>query len=458
MAEIVPIGWEQTRPIAIDLFAGAGGLSLGAEQAGFDVVSAVEYDPVHCAVHAFNFPRTSVLCADAAQLSSSELRASIAEGCALHARSVPEEVDLVVGGPPCPGFSLMGKRELNDPRNDLVFHFLRAVAELRPRYFIMENVPGMIAGAHAAILKRLLAEFRAVGYPLESHCILNACDFGVPQDRKRLFLMGARADQVPLAAPRPTVIPVLKRPSARSLMSSTHSDLPRGPSVWEAIGDLPDADSFPELLETDEVRLTLMQEAVLDEQASAYALRLRGAISDHDLAYPRIWDKSVLTSSMRTTHTDISRSRFAETLPGQTEAISHFYRLHPQGLSNTLRAGTGSDHGAYTSPRPIHPLLPRVITVREAARLHSLPDWFRLHRTKWHGMRQIGNAVAPAVAHAVTAEVVRALALSLSAPKDAVALGDPGLLGMDMTAAAQHFGASREQMPRPRRSRPKAKV
>jgi len=445
---------SDVRPTAVDLFAGAGGLSLGAEQAGFDVVSSVEYDPIHCAVHAFNFPRTSVLCADVAQLSLGELRASIIEGCALHGRVAPGYVDLVMGGPPCPGFSFMGKRLVDDPRNQLVFHFFRLISELRPRYFIMENVPGMASGGHATILDELIREFQEAGYPIENHRILNARDFGVPQDRKRLFLMGAREDQVPLLHPTPTVIAVPKKPGARSV--SVGGDLPCGPSVWDAIGDLPDADGFPELLKTDEVRLTGKQQAALDEKASSYARPLRGQAPAHDLSYPRVWDKSILTSSMRTVHTDLSISRFAATSPGETEPISHFYRLHPEGLSNTLRAGTGSDRGAYTSPRPIHPTLPRVITVREAARLHSLPDWFRLHRTKWHGMRQIGNAVAPAVGRAATAEVVRALGLHLRQPKTPISLGGHELLGMNMTEAAEHFQASSEQMPKPRRRGAKA--
>src|SRR5439155_12575738 len=102
--------------------------------------------------------------------------------------------------------------------------------------------------------------------------------------------------------------------------------------------------------------------------------------------------RRLLTSSMRTIHTRLSVERFQATAPGTTEPVSRFYRPHPSGVCNTLRAGTGSERGAYTSPRPIHPKLPRVISVREAARIHGFPDWFRLHRSKWHGFRQIGNA------------------------------------------------------------------
>src|SRR3712207_1102303 len=148
----------QRRPIAIDLFAGAGGMSLGFEQAGFDVVCAVEYDPVHAAAHEFNFPLTKVLCADVAKLSADELRAAARLGLEAHGHD-PEAwdgtVDAIFGGPPCQGISFIGRRLVDDRRNALVFHFFRLVSELRPRYVVMENVPGMAKGGHAGILGQL---------------------------------------------------------------------------------------------------------------------------------------------------------------------------------------------------------------------------------------------------------------------------------------------------------------
>ncbi|MFM6055520.1 MAG: DNA cytosine methyltransferase, partial [Sphaerospermopsis kisseleviana] len=115
----------------------------------------------------------------------------------------------------------------------------------------------------------------------------------------------------------------------------------------------------------------------------------------------------ILTSSLRTKHSPASEERFASTPHGKNEPISRFYKLDPDGLCNTLRAGTASNKGAFTSPRPIHPFTPRCITVREAARLHSFPDWFRFHPTKWHGFRQIGNSVPPLLAQAVAAEIIK---------------------------------------------------
>lgn len=120
----------------------------------------------------------------------------------------------------------------------------------------------------------------------------------------------------------------------------------------------------------------------------------------------------LLTGSLLTDHTELSRQRFAAIAPDDVEPVSRFKKLALNGICNTLRAGTASDRGAFTSPRPIHPTVPRVITVREAARLHSYPDWFRFHATKWHGFRQIGNSVPPLLARAVGGQIMKLCAKS----------------------------------------------
>src|SRR5207244_3649928 len=125
-----------------------------------------------------------------------------------------------------------------------------------------------------------------------------------------------------------------------------------------------------------------------------------------------------LSSRLPTSHTPLSQKRFQATAAGETEPVSRFLKLDPMGVCNTLRAGTGSDRGAFTSPRPIHPHSPRCITVREAARLHSYPDWFRFHATKWHGFRQVGNSVPPLLARAVAAELVRAMGIEAKHPTE----------------------------------------
>ena len=392
------------RPIVIDLFSGAGGLSLAFEQAGFDVAAAVEIDPIHCAIHHYNFPKTTTICASVIDLSGNDIRRRTGIG--------DTDIDTLCGGAPCQGFSLIGQRALDDPRNRLVFHFVRLIKELRPKYFVFENVKGLTVGTHKKFLNEVVEEIIAAGYDvLLPWKVLNAAEFGVPQDRRRLFLIGAR---------RGLPLPGYPEPTMRV-------------TVKQAIGDLPDADQFPELLLSDAVAANF-------RTFSLYAKRLRGIESDPcDFGYARNYDSSLLTSSARTEHTDLSRWRFDQTPSGEMEPISRFLKLDPNGVCNTLRAGTDSARGAFTSPRPIHPLYPRVITVREAARLHSYPDWFRFHTTKWHGFREIGNSVPPLLGRAVASEVIKALSIKPSKPADMIPLSEVYLLKLNMAAAAKFF-------------------
>ncbi len=406
------------RPIGIDLFSGAGGLSLGFEQAGFDVVAAVEIDPVHAATHKFNFPNCTVIPKSVVGLAGEEIR----NAAQLRRRTV----DVVFGGAPCQGFSLIGKRALDDPRNQLVLEFVRLVCELDASYFVFENVKGLTVGKHSKFLEELIEEFESIGYAVRKNWqVLNAAAYGVPQDRQRLFLLGAkRGKRVP------DYPPALFSPSG-----STNGGFPSGPSCRDALGDLPEAEEFGELLETDEVDTENWGEP------SEYARALRCLSNDAwQFGYVRNWNRGVLTSSSRTKHTDISRRRFAETEPGSVEPISRFFKLPADGVSNTLRAGTDSARGAFTSPRPIHYEKPRCVTVREMARLHGFPDWFRFHETKWHGARQIGNSVPPPLAEAVAGEIVKALGVKRRHPNQILELVQPELLRMDLSTAANYWG------------------
>lgn len=413
------------RPIGIDLFAGAGGLSLGFEQAGFDIAAAVEVDPIHCATHEYNFPNSKAICASVVCLTGEDIRGRAGLGDA--------DIDAVFGGAPCQGFSLIGRRALDDPRNLLVFHYVRLVAELRPKYFVFENVKGLTLGKHADFLKEFIAALDMAGYDVVlPYLVLNAADFGVPQDRRRLFVMGVRRGLNPPNYPTP------------------HGDRT---TVWEAIGDLPDADRFDELKSADAVRVGWSTETV-------YARYLRGLDPDpENYGYRREFDRELLSSSLRTGHTELSRSRFIATGHGKTEPVSRFRKLPPEGLCHTLRAGTDSARGAFTSPRPIHPFFPRVITVREAARLHSYPDWFRFHSTKWHGFRQIGNSVPPLLARAVASKIVNALGVDPEKPETEIKPGDPTALSFDMGDAARHFRVPRDTIAqRTRKGNPDQRV
>jgi DNA (cytosine-5)-methyltransferase 1 len=160
---------------------------------------------------------------------------------------------------------------------------------------------------------------------------------------------------------------------------------------------------------------------------------------------------------MRTVHTALSKKRFKATAPGATEEISRFLKLDPEGVCNTLRAGTASDHGAFTSPRPTHPFSPRCITVREAARLHSYPDWFRFHVTKWHGFRQVGNSVPPLLGKAVASEIGRQI--GTETPDEASPqTGDVRLLELNMSEAAEYYGVSSTVIPQRIRKSPSEAV
>lgn len=421
---------DARRPLAVDLFSGAGGLSLGLEQAGYDVAASVEYDPIHAAVHEYNFPYGKTFCVDARNI----------DGCTIRRQSEIQDQDihLVAGGPPCQGISLIGKRAINDERNALLKEYVRLVLELHPRYFLLENVAGLIAGSHRRLLNEVIKMFGDSGeYEIvEPVSVLQSADFGTPQSRRRIIVLGYRKDSSRPSYPLPIFTP---RSTDGSLPQN--SLYPLGPSVKDAISDLPNADDFEELLVSDTV------EPVIYSSPSPYAAFLRGINEDPlDYARPRPIKITGLTSSARTVHTKRSIERFSRTKPGTIESISRFLRLHPDGISNTLRAGTASDRGAHTAPRPIHPSYPRVITVREAARLHGYPDWFRFHVTKWNGFREIGNSVPIHLGRAVAAQLLAADNIR-PVRGELTRLGDVKLLSFTATEAQRYFGIKERVIP-----------
>jgi DNA (cytosine-5)-methyltransferase 1 len=407
-------------------------MSLGFEQAGFDVAAAVEIDPIHCAIHKFNFPDTVIIPRSVSELSGADIRKLAGIG--------DRVIDCVFGGPPCQGFSLIGQRVLDDPRNSLVMDFVRLVSELDAKTFVFENVKGLTVGKQRAFLDELVQAFNDHGYQVRLPWrVLDAASYGVPQHRQRLILFGAKIGQelpdYPLAITNPA--------DGKRQMQG----LPTGPNCKEALGDLPDAERFETLSETDAVKTTAFKEP------SAYAAEMRCITNDAwHYGYVREWNPAILTSSARTVHTDISKRRFGETQQGAVEPISRFFKLSPKGLSNTLRAGTDGSRGAFTSPRPIHFSYDRCVTVREMARLHGFPDWFRMHATKWHGARQIGNAVPPPLARAIASSVVRALGKKPLRAEGSITLGDETLLYFELTEAAEHFGVKKPNSKRDRKS------
>jgi DNA (cytosine-5)-methyltransferase 1 len=373
------------RPKGVDLFCGVGGMSLGFEQAGFDVVAGIDIDQINVDSHSKNFPSCRTTRIDLATTNAAHIRTETGIG--------DSPLAVVFAGPPCQGFSLIGNRILNDPRNLLLHELARLIGELAPSYFVVENVAGILLGETKSVMSEFLCRVRAAGYlVVEPVQVLNAADFGVPQRRRRVFILGYRKG---LVAP--------KYPAG---VANGDGDGPH-PNVWEAIGDLPSVDKYDYLVETDEYRGDL-------GDPSHYAKVLRGEVSDPDDKAPRRnRNGNGLGGCLRTLHTPEIVSRFKSTRPGTNEPVSRYHRLSKTGLCPTIRAGTGPAQGSFMAARPIHPVDHRCITVREAARLHSFPDWFMFHATKWHGFRQIGNSVPPRLARVIARSVAEALKTSM---------------------------------------------
>ena len=358
-------------------------MSLGMERAGFDIALAIDYDGYHVATHERNFPYGRSKCASVQDLSKESL-------FELAGLAGDDEVALVFGGPPCQGFSAMGLRDAHDPRNTLIFHFARIVDEIRPRAFVMENVTGLNMGSTQPVFEAFLekvAKHYNVTLPVR---VLTATDFGVPQARKRLFVLGIRSD-VGETADYPT---------------PTTAGKP--PTVWQAIGDLPKVEQENYLFETDSAEYGRKPHV-----SNSYALAARGLERlPQDFSHIRVGDASAVTGCRRVKHSVAAIDLYGSTAPGDMVPGHKLPRLHPEGICPTLRAGATSERGSHTAPRPVHPFAARVITAREAARLHGYPDWFSFYPSKMHAYRQIGNSVCPPVAHAVGLSVMRAIGVN----------------------------------------------
>lgn len=385
---------------AIDLFAGMGGLSFGLEQAGFDIDVSADDKPENTRIHHANFGYGRSLTLDLSQDRTRELRNAFGSDDP-DIVSIGQQIDAVVGGPPCQGISQAGLRMEDDPRNRLMVSFVDHVASLGARYGVMEQVPTLLNERNASLLDELREHLRIRGYMLVDPRILRATDFGVPQRRERVFLLIHREDQVAPAYPMPT--------------HSVEPDflLHRTSTVADALDGLPDADDHPELYDRHWARVRH------PAPTSRYGMSMRGLLNDgEDLSYRRMWNAGLLTCSQLTRHERGSIARFMMVRPGGSEPISRRHRLDPEGTSLTLRAGSDALRGSFTSVVPIHPKGTRVITVREAARLHGFGDQVQLSPVKIQGYRQIGNSVIPAMGRAVGREIMRAAGLAPAAPTE----------------------------------------
>lgn len=194
----------------VDLFCGAGGITQGLVQAGFQPIVSVEINPIASATHQKNFPQCRHFCGDIANFSAKKLVQQI---------DVPE-IHLVVGGPPCQGFSVAGKRNPEDPRNRLFYEFVRVVSEIRPWYVVMENVPGILTIGNGEVRKAIVEAFKAIGYSHVSIAILESAAYGVPQIRPRAIFIANRFE-MPNPYPKFQLLPEQYKP-----IESAISDLP----------------------------------------------------------------------------------------------------------------------------------------------------------------------------------------------------------------------------------------
>jgi DNA (cytosine-5)-methyltransferase 1 len=348
-------GARQPRPTAIDLFCGAGGFSLGLEQAGFNVTLGVDNWGIATDTYANNFTHT-VVCADLARSKGRTLlKASGARR---------GDVDLVVGGPPCQGFSIQRIGSDHDSRNSLVLEYARLLKEILPRLFVLENVPGLIGARGKPLFNRFVDIMTAAGFGVAFN-VVDAVNYGVPQHRRRVLVLGwRRKDTSQFIFP-----PV-------SHAKGCHK------TVMDAIGDLPAA-------------------AARDAEKVGDVLHRETRLSDLNL-------RRLLLIPPGGGMQDLPVAMRVRCHKKGADAIGHRYvygRLAPDRPANTITARFDS----FTRGRFAHPHAHRNITLREGARLQTFPDTFHFCGNQEDIAAQIGNAVPPALAQAIGTAAIQSL-------------------------------------------------
>lgn len=409
------------RPVSVDLFSGVGGLALGLELAGFVSAVHVEIEEQARRYAAYNFPL-------ATHLTGAEADVRNLSGAALVGMVGGRDIALISGGPPCQGFSRIGRQRVDDPLNDLVLEMARIILEAEPQAFLIENVPGSLDGKYWQFDKAI--EMLGAVYDVHPSTTLKAEDFGVPQRRRRVFTVGFRRDlRIAFSGFSPTHV----APGS----GLTLFDLPRTPTVGESILDIPDCDVHHHLLDGDTAPYD-------SEPHSQFSRQMRR--SDQlatDRGYEVDWDQDMCTNLRRTVHGPELLAGLVALAPGEVERKSRIPKLDPDGLSVTIRAGTTSARGSWSAPRPCHPYLPRVLTTRECARIQTFPDWFRFHPVKWHGNRQVGNAVPPLLGKAVGEAIRNALGYQKHRGLLGVVERDASLISADLVSAETAGNGSR---------------
>lgn len=343
----------------IDLFAGVGGLSLGFEQVGFDVVIANEYDASIAQSYIKNRNNPNMIVADITTLPINETFGRYRG-----------QVDLVVGGPPCQGYSQKGQRKtINDPRNFLFRYFVDVVKEVSPQYFVMENVPNLLTAENGYFKNELITMFTELGYTINAQ-VLCATDYGVPQNRNRAFIIGKKDADNPVDMP---------------------AKVEKRITIWDAISDL----AYLKSGEGEEIS------DYMNPAQSKYQTMMRK-------------DSQKVFNHIATNHSKIALERLAMIPPKGGKEY-----LPPEHLTKSIYSGTwermDADDISVTittrfdtpsSGKFTHPYLNRAITVREAARIQSFPDAFRFYGTKTSQMKQVGNAVPPMLSRAIAESII----------------------------------------------------
>ena len=332
---------------------------MGFEQEGFEVVLANEFDKSIADAYIRNRNNPNMIVADITKLPIPETFGKY-----------KGQVDLCVGGPPCQGYSQKGQRKtIHDPRNFLFKYFVNVVKEVLPKYFVMENVPNLLTAEHGYFQNELSNLFKSLGYVINSK-VLCAADYGVPQNRRRAFIIGKKD------AVRPVKMPEI-------ILKKT--------TIWDAISDL----SYLNSGEGTEISKYRKQ-----PQTDYQKLMRAGS----DMVYNHV----------ATNHSKIALQRLAMIPPKGGKEF-----LPPEHLTKSIYSGTwvrmNADDVSVTittrfdtpsSGQFTHPYLNRAITVREAARIQSFPDSFHFFGTKSSQMKQVGNAVPPLLAKAVAKAIL----------------------------------------------------
>lgn len=374
---------------AIDLFSGAGGLSTGFEKAGVDVIFASDMEGNSAETYQRNHPDTAYIQKDIHNLSVDEVKDKIASE---YDASVYEDLDLVIGGPPCEGFSTQGDYDPDDPRNRLFEQFLRFVEGFEPNAIVMENVKGILSMEEGDAKRRIIRSIKDLGYNIREPWLLNSADFGVPQVRERVFFVATK-NGGQIQEPTPTHI---GRDQSRLDAFSDGGEIQQRKEVLcarDGISDLPKLENGQE------------KNSYEDPPENEYQAELRSDVGKDDLTHHKC-----------PPHRENTRNRFKHIPQGGNagDIPEEYSEYKPDSYYYARHRKVDPDEPSYTVTSHVvdellhyDPEQPRVLTVREAARLQSFPDdyTFAGRRVIPHvddeesQYEQVGNSVPPKLAY-----------------------------------------------------------